>query len=99
MTAAAPDLGAGAVAAAGLVLVLAALAHWWLRGRSAPADGGIRLVASRSLGGKRLLALVEVEDQRFLLGLTDERITCLGRLEPVARPLRLRSVAGGEEVA
>ena len=49
--------------------------------RSAGSDA-IRLVAVRGLGGKRLLALVEVERERFLLGLTDERIACLARVAP-----------------
>lgn len=63
-----------------LVLVVAALA-WWQRSRGAIGGGdAIRLVAVRGMGGKRLLALVEVEHERFLLGLTDERIDCLARV-------------------
>ncbi len=62
-----------------LALALAAGWAWWRSrgpiGRSEP----IRVVGVRGLGGKRLLALVEVEGSRLLLGLTDERIACLAR--------------------
>jgi flagellar biogenesis protein FliO len=63
-----------------LGLAVAALA-WWQRSRGTLGGGeAIRLVAVRGMGGKRLLALVEVEHERFLLGLTDERIDCLARV-------------------
>jgi len=78
-----PEIGAGAVAAVALVIVVGLLANWWLRGRSAVVGGGsvIRVVATRSLGGKRAVAVVEVERERFLLGLTDDLVSCLSRLE------------------
>jgi flagellar biogenesis protein FliO len=82
-----------------LILALSAL-HWWLRARVARPDGPIRVVASQGLGAKRALALVEVEGTRLLLGLTDERIACLARLEAPARALPvLRRVAGGGEAS
>ena len=63
-----------------MALVVGALA-WWQRSRGTLGAGeAIRLVAVRGMGGKRLLALVEVEHERFLLGLTDERIDCLARV-------------------
>lgn len=63
-----------------MALVVGALA-WWQRSRGTlGASEAIRLVAVRGMGGKRLLALVEVEHERFLLGLTDERIDCLARV-------------------
>jgi flagellar biogenesis protein FliO len=68
-----------------LVVLLGGALAWWQRTRGALAGGdGIRLVSVRALGGKRLLALVEVENERFLLGLTDERIACLARLDAPA---------------
>jgi flagellar biogenesis protein FliO len=72
------------------LLALAALAATrWVRGRVARGDeGAIRLVAVRSLGGKRMLAVVEVEKERFLLGMTDERIACLGRVPRPDAPQR-----------
>ena len=84
MVGAAANLGLATLAVATTLAVLGGLALW-LQCRSGSVSGRdelIRLVASRSLGGKRLLALVEVDRERFLLGLTDDSMTCLGRLEP-----------------
>lgn len=79
----AADPGLGAFALIGLLALVLGLL-WWLKTRRGFAgEGPIRLVAMRSLGGKRLLALVEVESERFLLGMTDESIQCLGRLDDV----------------
>lgn len=64
-----------------LVFAVAAAGFWFLRNRGAvTGQGPIRLLALRPLGQKRVLALVEVEDERFLLGMTDAQISCLGRL-------------------
>lgn len=64
-----------------LLFAVAAIGFWWLRNRGVvTGQGPIRLVALRPLGQKRVLALVEVEDERFLLGMTDAQISCLGRL-------------------
>lgn len=92
------------LAAFALIALLGA-ALWWLRGRGAAAgSGAIRLIANQSLGGKRLLALVEVGSERFLLGMTDEHIACLGRLagsaDGVAESAETASATappGGEE--
>jgi flagellar biogenesis protein FliO len=96
----APDAGLGVFAVIGL-LALALGVLWWIKARPGiGGEGPIRLVAMRPLGGKRLLALVEVESERFLLGLTDESITCLGRLSEAAAAsapaLRDLARAGGE---
>jgi len=91
-----PALGMTGLAVIGVCAVLGCLALWWARRRGGAAEGPIRLLSVRSLGGKRLLALVEVEQERFLLGLTDERIACLGRLEVRREASRLRPAAGGE---
>jgi flagellar biogenesis protein FliO len=96
------DAGLGVFAVIGCLALLLGLL-WWVRARpGVGGDGAIRLVAMRGLGGKRLLALVEIERERFLLGLTDESITCLGRLAeaPAAVPehgeRRERARAAGE---
>ncbi len=76
------DLSLTPFVTVGLIAVAAGAMLWWQRQRgSAGADDPIRLVATRGLGGKRLLALVEVDHERFLLGLTEGTVTCLGRLE------------------
>jgi flagellar biogenesis protein FliO len=93
------DPGLGVFAVVGILALLLGLL-WWLKARpGVGGEGAIRLVAMRPLGGKRLLALVEVERERFLLGLTDENITCLGRLadaETAAPQVRELARAAGE---
>ena len=78
-----PDLDLTSFGVVALVLLVVGLAVWWWRVRPGTASGGpIRLLALRPLGGKRMLALVEVEREKFLLGMTDAQISCLGRIEP-----------------
>lgn len=78
-----PEIAWPAIAAVVLLAALATLAHWWLKGRGliTGAANPIRVVATRSLGGKRAIAIVEVEHHRFLLGLTDDTVSCLSRLD------------------
>lgn len=77
-----PDIDMTGFGVVALLLLVAGLALWWWRVRPGTASGGpIRLIALRPLGGKRMLALVEVEEEKFLLGMTDAQISCLGRLE------------------
>jgi flagellar biosynthetic protein FliP len=81
MPSAPPDLSLTPFLVVGAIALVAGAAVWWQRRRTgARPDDVIRLVATRALGSKRLLALVEVERERFLLGLTDDSITCVGRL-------------------
>lgn len=81
MADAASDASFSTIALVALVGLLVAAVVWWQRSRGTlGGSDAIRLVAVRGLGGKRLLALVEVERERFLLGLTDERIACLARV-------------------
>ncbi len=78
----APEIAWPAIAAVALVTVGATLIHWWLKGRGllpSPTNP-IRIVAMRSLGGKKSIAVVEVERERFLLGMTDEAVALLSRL-------------------
>ena len=77
-----PDIDLTGFGVVALLLLVAGLALWWWRVRPGTTSSGpIRLVALRPLGGKRMLALVEVEEEKFLLGMTDAQISCLGRLE------------------
>lgn len=83
--------GFGVVA---LLLACAGVALWWWRSRGGVTAGDpIRVVSLRSLGGKRMLALIEVDEARFLLGMTDAQISCLGRL-PAADVPELRAADG-----
>jgi len=81
MPSAPPDLSLTPFLAVGLVAILAGAAVWWQRRRTGAGTSElIRLIATRALGGKRLLAVVEVDHERFLLGLTEDSVTCVGRL-------------------
>ncbi|RMF87158.1 MAG: hypothetical protein D6739_02130, partial [Nitrospirae bacterium] len=74
--AAAPDVGSAALrsvaalaAVVALVLLLSVVARRWLA--RVPAASGrhpIRVLASRPLGGRATLTLVEVEGERILVG-------------------------------
>jgi flagellar biogenesis protein FliO len=77
-----PEIAWPAIAAVVLLTALATFVHWWLKGRGLlpTATNPIKVVAMRSLGGKRSVAIVEVEAQRFLLGLTDEAVSFLSPL-------------------
>jgi flagellar biogenesis protein FliO len=84
-----PEIAWPAIAAVVLLTAAATLVHWWLKGRGLipSAANPIKVVAMRSLGGKRSVAIVEVESQRFLLGLTDEAVSCLSALPSEAKAL------------
>jgi flagellar biogenesis protein FliO len=77
-----PEIAWSAIAAVVLLTAAATFVHWWLKGRGLlpTAANPIKVVATRSLGGKRSVAIVEVEAQRFLLGLTDEAVSFLSPL-------------------
>lgn len=83
-----PEIAWPAIAAVLLLTAAATLVHWWLRGRGLlpTATNPIRVVAVRSLGGKKSVAVVEVESQRFLLGLGDESVSLLSPLAAEAKP-------------
>ena len=82
-----PEIAWSALAAVVLLAALATFVHWWLKGRGLlpTAANPIKVVAMRNLGGKRSVAIVEVEAQRFLLGLTDEAVSFLSPLATEAR--------------
>jgi flagellar biogenesis protein FliO len=82
MTAGPPDIAWPAIAAVVLLCGAALVAHWWLRSRGlvAGASNPIKVVATRAMGTKRALAIVEVDDERFLVGLTDDAISLVSPL-------------------
>ncbi len=82
-----PEVAWPAIAAVVVLTLAATVIHWWLKGRGLlpTATNPIKVVAMKSLGGKRSVAVVEVETQRFLLGLTDEAVRCLAALPSEAK--------------
>jgi flagellar biogenesis protein FliO len=64
---------------AGGLVVLAGLLVLRRRRRTGPG-ADIRLVASRYLGAKRFLTIVEVDGQRLLLGLAGDHVSLVARL-------------------
>ena len=90
-----PEIAWPAIAAVLLLTALATLVHWWLKGRGLipSATNPIKLIATRSLGGKRAVAIVEVDRERFLLGLTDDAVSCLATLPSEAKAIGHAEVA------
>lgn len=64
-----------------IVIVLAIVALGWLFSRSRSLSGGrsdvINVVASRALGTRERLLLVEVADQQLLVGMTANQVQTL----------------------
>jgi flagellar biogenesis protein FliO len=91
-----PEVAWPAIAAVVLLTAAATLVHWWLKGRGLipSVANPIKVVATRSLGGKRAVAIVEVESQRFLLGMTDEAVSCLGQLSNDVKAGAVGNVVG-----
>jgi flagellar biogenesis protein FliO len=89
-----PEVAWPAIAAVILLTAAAAGVHWWLkrRGLIPATTNPIKVVATRSLGGKRSVAIVEVETHRFLLGLTDEAVSLLSQLPSEAKATGISSV-------
>jgi flagellar biogenesis protein FliO len=100
----APEIAWPAIAAILLLTSAAFAVHLWLKSRGVIAGGTnpIKLIATKSLGAKRAVAVVEVDNERFLLGLTDETISLLSPLRPEQRakamlqPLSLETSANAK---
>ena len=69
-----------AATAIGMALIGVGATIVWTRGRRDAGGNTIHLVASRYLGGKRFLTLVEVDGERLLLGLAGEQVSLVARL-------------------
>lgn len=65
-----------------IYLVYFGLRRFSARQLDAGADGPMRLVQARHLGGDRWLYLVEVEGRRIVIGGTDAQITPITELQP-----------------
>lgn len=84
----APGPGAGellSLAGSLIVVVAAILAFGWLYARVRPGLGGdqelIRVVATRPLGAKERLLIVEVADRQLLIGVSQGSMQTLHALE------------------
>jgi flagellar protein FliO/FliZ len=73
----------GLLAVIGVILIAA-----WLLKRFGTGRGGdsqrLRLIASRSVGNRERIVIMEIEDQWLVLGITPHSINCLHQLS--ARP-------------
>ena len=90
-----PEIAWPALAAVALLTALATGIHWWLKGRGLipSTTNPIKLIATRSLGSKRSVAIIEVGKERFLLGLSDEAVSCLATLPSEAKAIGHAEVA------
>ena len=68
----------------GMLLLLYAASRRGFGFLPKPRDGGIKVLETRSLGGKKFLCLVSVRGEDMLLGLSNERIEYLTKL-PAAK--------------
>lgn len=87
----ASDSGPGERSAklAGIALLAVAAgagALWWNRRRTLAADPAVRLVATRALGQKERIAVVEISGERLVLGVTPHQVTLLARRSAAAHP-------------
>lgn len=57
-----------------------------LPGGGVKAQGAISIIATRPLGGQHSLMIAEVEGSRFLIGLSRDGMTAIGRLGAVTEP-------------
>lgn len=99
-----PSMGLALVkmlAALGLVLGLLLVAYWALRrftplGRAAgAASGGLRLLGRLPLGGKAWLSVVEAGGEVLIVGVTEQSVNLLARVEDPEQAARLRAAGPG----
>lgn len=76
-----------------LVLGLIVLSAWLLRRFGGPQlrpSARLKVLGSTALGQRERIALVEVDDQRLLLGVAPGRVSLLRDMGPAATPDRAR---------
>ncbi len=66
----------------GLLLLLYAASRKGFGFLPKQSEGAIKVLETRSLGGKKFLSLVSVRGEELLLGISNERIECLSKLPP-----------------
>ena len=69
-----------------VVLALPVGVYWWARRGRRPATGktSLRVGARASFGRNLWVAVVEVDDRRFLVGIAESGINVISELAPVA---------------
>lgn len=67
------------------MFVGAPLLIWWLRRRGPATPGAVRVVSRTALTRNGVVAVIETDGQRFLVGATDHGISLLSEL-PIAEP-------------
>ncbi|WP_017525059.1 flagellar biosynthetic protein FliO [Pusillimonas noertemannii] len=81
------------------LIVLLILAGAWLMRRAgwlrAGAGQAIRVVGAQSLGARSSVAIVQIEDQRLVLGVTPQQITLLHTLPAKEGAVRADDRASG----
>ncbi|MGE3176582.1 MAG: FliO/MopB family protein [Vicinamibacterales bacterium] len=82
-----PVSGRAVLVAFAVVALVGGLA-WWLRHTLPVTRGrqGISVETAMSLGERRSLVVVAVENKRFLLGLTPQQVTLVADLGPAQKP-------------
>ena len=65
---------------------------WWLKRRRPTVGGGLRVSARTALTRNSVIAVVELDDRRLLIGATDHGISLLSELEASAsNPVELQT--------
>ncbi len=59
---------------------------WWLKRRRPSVGGGLRVSARTALTRNSVIAVVELDDRRLLVGATDHGVTLLSELADVPGP-------------
>lgn len=63
-----------------VIFVGGPLLIWWLKRRRPTAGGGLRVSARTALTRNSVIAVIELDDKRLLIGATDNGITLLSEL-------------------
>ena len=64
-----------------VIFVGGPLLIWWLKRGRSTVGGGLRVSARTALTRNSVIAVVELDDKRLLIGATDHAITLLSELE------------------